>query len=330
MWIYQIEGVAMNKILLLNKYDDEALAVINQCMKQNFQLVLYDESNQEILSEIDYIIASGRKRLDSKVLSKTKKLKMIQRTGVGLDSIDLIEVKRLNIPLYVNQGINAHSVAEHTILLILSCLRRVTHAHNLTSNGIWAKHKIGLTTSELRGKTVGLVVLGNIASKTALLLNSFGASVIYYSPNRKSELYENEHGVTYQNFETLLNKSDIISLHCPLLDENIDMINSKTIDLMKDGVILINTARGKLIKTNDVVKELKSGKISRAGFDVYDNEPISKDSEILKLDNVVLTPHIAGITENSFLDMIESAMRNIELFQNGELEQIEENLFTHG
>lgn len=320
----------MKIIQITNTYQGAVLDIVRRCVPEGFQIRTLPENSMEALlscvSDADYILASGRVKITQEVLEKAEKLKMIQRTGVGLDSLDLDALRKKNIPLYVNYGVNAESVAEHTLLLMLACLRRLPVVHGNTRNGIWKKQEQGIQTYELAGKTVGLLGMGNISRTVVGLLKVFGVQILYYDPYRLSSERETELGVTYCEYEDLLAKVDILSLHCPLTENTRKIVNAEAISKMKDGAILVNTARGGLVDTEAVVNGLRSGKLSFAGLDVHEEEPLNATSEITKLENVILTPHIGGVTYDSFQQMIRDAMRNIAKFENGELEAISQYL----
>lgn len=282
-----------------------------------------DLKDTSLLEQADYILASGRMKVDKNILEKATNLKMIQRTGVGLDSLDLEEIKKRNIPLYVNQGINAQSVAEHTILLILACLRNLPQINDNTKNGIWIKQKSGIQTYELKGKTVGLIGMGHIARIVASILKSFSVNILYYDVKRQDESIEKEFDLKYCEFDDLLSKSDIISLHCPLNNSTRYIINEDSISKFKKGAIFVNTARGGLVKTEALIKGLDNGIVAFAGLDVHEIEPINKDYSLLQHNKAILTPHIGGITYNSFYDMMSSAMMNIFNFEHKNFNAIE-------
>lgn len=317
----------MKTILLSNHYKDEPYEIITKALPPGFRLEMLDQVQQEELEKkaalADYILASGRLKINAAVLERARDLKMIQRTGVGLDSLDLQELSKRNIPVYVNQGVNAVSVAEHTVLFILACLRRLSLIHANTKKGIWNKQVQGVQTHTLEGRTIGIVGMGHIAQKTVEILQPFGAELLYYSPHRK-EMLERKWNLRYVSQEELFKRSDVISLHCPLTEQTQGMISKDTIGLMKDGVILINTARGGLVCERDFVQAVQSGKISYAALDVYEEEP-THNTDLLQLENVITTPHIAGVTYDAFYQMMHDAMHNIDLFERGELEKIAVN-----
>ena len=317
----------MKTILLTNHYSGEPLKIIKSTVPDGFKLQVLDAAEQpELVSRAgtaDYFLASGRLKINSGVLERAVNLKMIQRTGVGLDSLDLGLIKEKNIPVYVNQGVNADSVAEHTIMLILASLKKLPQVDSKTKSGIWSKQAQGVRNYELKGRTVGLIGMGNIGRRTAKMLQGFEDNILYYDEYPAEKATEEELKLTRVTLNELLERSDIVSLHCPLLDKTRHIINNESIKLMKDGAVIVNTARGPLIDEDALIEALKSGKLAYAGLDVYEKEP-PVGSELFKLENVITTPHIGGITYDSFYRMMHDAMRNIELFEKGKLEEIEQ------
>ncbi len=320
------DSKVLKTIQITNTYQDDVLELVQSCVPEGFQIRTLPENSIETLiscvAEADYILASGRVKITGEVLDKAKKLKMVQRTGVGLDSLDLEAMKQRNIPLYVNQGVNAQSVAEHTILMILACLRKLTLIDRNTKNGIWKKQEQGITTYELNGKTVGIIGMGNIGQKVARLLNAFGTTVVYYDQYRQPEIVEKELKLQYQPLEAVLECADVLTLHCPLTAKTNMLLNKKAFCGMKEGVVIVNTARGGLIDESALLEALEMGKVSFAGLDVHAEEPISKNNKLTANEKVIATPHIGGITYNSFRQMMQAAMRNFEKFEKGDLEEI--------
>lgn len=309
----------MPKILHTARYTGIPLEILKSVVPEGFTVKTLDELSYECLlresNDADYLLVSGRLSIDEDVLSAAKQLKMIQRTGVGTDMLDLEAIKRHNIPVYVNRGVNARSVAEHTITLILCCLKNIPQVDRKVKDGIWKKQQTGLTCHELYGKRVGLVGLGAIGRKVATYLKVFGTTVLYTDLLKQDEITEEELAIKYvPTFEELLPQVDILSFHCPLTQENIGMLNAGTISLMKDESMVVNTARGKLINELDLYDALKSGKLGAAALDVHYEEPISKESPLLGLDNVILTPHIAGLSYEAFNNMMKEAVNNIVKF----------------
>lgn len=319
-------------IQITNTYKGEVLDIVKSCVPEGFEIRLLEENTEEALlscvSDADYILASGRVKIGHTVLDNAMKLKMIQRTGVGLDSLDLEALKKHNIPLYVNKGVNSRSVAEHALLLMLASLRKLPQINSNTKNGIWDKQKQGVTTKQLSGKTVGIIGMGSIGCTLATLLKPFDTTILYVDMYPLSEEKEKELGVIRVDYDELYRKSDIISLHCPLFDDNRHLVCKTSIEQMKDGVILINTARGGLVNADDLAEAVTEGKVTAAGIDVFEPEPVNEDNPLLSLPQVITTPHIGGVTYDSFYHMMHDAMRNIELFEKGRIDEIEDSLYT--
>lgn len=287
-----------------------------------------DEATHEQLvmeaADADYLLVSGRLSIDKVVLDAAPRLKMIQRTGVGTEMLDLDEIKKRGIPVYVNAGVNARSVAEHTLTLMLACLKRLPQINADTHNGVWKKQLQGVTTHELYGKTVALVGMGNIGRTVADMLQPFGVKILYTDVFRQSDEVEEHLGLTFcERYEDLLPEADILSFHCPLTPENTGMLNKDTLSKMKEDAIVVNTARGKLINPDDLYDSLKKGHVKAAGLDTHFEEPVKKGYKLAELDNVILTPHIGGLSYEAFQSMMVGAMENIKAFEEGRLEEIE-------
>lgn len=317
----------MPVIQLTNNYPKEVLSILNQYIPERFELRMLSNNDyrslEACIGDADYLLASGRIRIDAPLLSKAKKLKMIQRTGVGLDSLDLKAVSENGIPLYVNKAINAESVAENTLLLILASLRKLTIIDRNTKKGIWNKQKQGITTHELKGKTIGIIGMGSIGKRLVELLKPFETTILYYDVQKVSKEWEIENGLEYTDLKTLLQKSDVITLHCSLTEDTYHLINAATLAYVKPDSILINTARGGLIKTDDLTDALQSGRLAFAGIDVYETEPVPPSETLLNLQTTITTPHVSGITYESFNEMMRAAINNIILFEKGYYSEIE-------
>ena len=316
----------MKTILLTNKYSGAPLEIVKGEVPEGFNIRFLPEQTQDALivesASADYILAGGRLKISREVLEKAEKLQMIQRSGIGLDALDLDAIKEKGIPLYVNQGVNAESVAEHALLLMLACLRKLPTINSNTKNRVWKKQEQGVQTAELKGKTVGIIGMGNIAKTLVGLLKPFKVNILYYNLVQMDENFEAENSMTFVGMEELLKNSDIVTIHCALTPETRNLINKETLGVMKDGAFLINTARGEIVDPVAVAAALKDGKLSYAALDVHAKEPIPEDYPLKDIENVILTPHIAGVTADSFRAMMHDAFRNIECFDKGELDTI--------
>lgn len=319
----------MPKILHTSRYTGGPLEILMSVVPDGYTVKTLDAPTYEQLvseaADADYFLVSGRLPIDKGVLDAAKNLKMIQRTGVGTEMLDKEEIKRRGIPVYVNAGVNARSVAEHTMALMLGCLKRIPAVDRQVKNGIWKKQQTGTSCRELYGKTVGLVGMGAIGRQVAQYLSVFGAKIIYTDLYRLSSEMEQTLGATYvSSFEEMLPDIDILSLHCPLTDNNREMLNAHTFSMMKPGAILINTARGKLVDEAALLAALNDGHLSAAGLDVHYEEPLKGESPFSGLDKVILSPHIAGLSYEAFGSMMKMAIDNIVEFDKGNIGLLEE------
>ena len=318
----------MVKILHTARYTGIPWDILKNVVPNGFTVKTLDELNYDCLIReavnADYLLVSGRLPIDEGVLTAATHLKMIQRTGVGTEMLDVEAIKRHGIPVYVNAGVNAQSVAEHTITLILACLKRLPQINKQTHQGVWKKQQVGVTTRELKGKTVALVGMGNIGRLVAQMVQTFGAHVIYSDVVRQPVETEQRLGLTYyESFEAMLPEADILSFHCPLVKENTEILNQRTLAIMKKGAIVVNTARGKLINPEDLYEALVSGHLSDAALDTHYDEPIKEGYKLAELENVILTPHIGGLSYEAFHQMMSDAVDNIVAFEEGRLTEIE-------
>ncbi len=319
----------INKSIILHtsRYTGIPWEILKSVVPESFEVRTLEELNYDCLvreaMDADYLLVSGRLPVDEGVLSTAKHLKMIQRTGVGTEMLDVEAIKQHGIPVYVNAGVNAQSVAEHTLTLILACLKRLPQINQQTHQGVWRKQQVGVTTRELKGKTVALVGMGNIGRLVAQMLQAFGANTIYTDVVRQSAETEQCLGLTYyDSFDAMLPVADILSFHCPLVKENTEILNQRTLSLMKQGAIVVNTARGKLINPGDLYVAMKSGQLSFAALDTHYEEPIKEGYKLAELDNIILTPHIGGLSYEAFGSMMVGAMENIAAFESGCLKEI--------
>lgn len=318
----------MPKILHTARYTGFPWEILKSVVPNGFTVETLDELSYDCLIrqvvDADYLLVSGRLPIDEGVLSVAKHLRMIQRTGVGTEMLDKECIKRQGLPVYVNAGVNAQSVAEHTMTLILVCLKRLPQVNKQSHEGVWKKQQTGVSTRELKGKTVALVGMGNIGRLVAQMLAPFGAKVIYTDVFRQTkEVEERLHLTYYDSFKAMLPEVDILSFHCPLTKENTEMLNKQTLLLMKKDSVVVNTARGKLINPDDLYCALKSGRLSAAALDTHYEEPFKDGYKLAELENVILTPHIGGLSYEAFHQMMADAVENIVAFEDGRFAEIE-------
>ena len=325
----EFSNLILTKILHTYRYTGIPWNILKDAVPEGFTVETLVTPTLEALCaqarDADYFLVSGRLRIDDTVLNAAPRLKMIQRTGVGTEMLDLDAIYKRGIPVYVNAGVNARSVAEHTLTLILACLKRLPEINAQVHNGIWKKQATGVTTRELYGKGVGLVGMGNIGRLVASMLLAFGAKVFYTDIVRQSEEVETRLGLTFfDSIDGMLPIVDVLSLHCPLTENNTGMINARSLARMKDGAIVVNTARGPLVDADALYDALVAGHICAAGLDTHQDEPTRPDYKLATLDNVILTPHIGGLSYESFSSMMQGAVNNIIAFESGDLASIED------
>ncbi|MDP4008838.1 MAG: D-glycerate dehydrogenase, partial [bacterium] len=250
--------------------------------------------------------------IDGKVMDGIgSQLKVIANYAVGFDNIDLKAAKERNIIVTNTPGVLTETVAEHAVALLFALARRVVEADRFTRKGKykgWAP--MLLLGTGIAGKTLGIVGMGRIGGEIAKRMNgAFGMNVIYYDKFRNKEM-EKELGVLYVSLEKLLKTSDFVSLHVPLLPSTYHLISSKELSIMKKTSCLINTSRGPIIDEKALKEALESGRIRSAALDVFEFEPKLVPG-LSKLENVILTPHIASATEETRGKMAEIATQNI-------------------
>lgn len=318
----------MPKIVHTARYTGLPLSIMQQACPDGFTVETLAEATFECLrqavADADYLLVSGRLPINRDILAAAPHLKMIQRTGVGTEMLDMTAIRERNIPIYVNAGVNARSVAEHTMMLMLAAIKRLPQVNKQVHEGIWKKQLTGVTCNELYGKTVGLVGMGNIGRLVADMLRPFGCKVLYTDVVRQTADVESELGLYFcDSFKAMLPQLDILSFHCPLTKENTEILNRQTLSQIKTGAIVVNTARGKLVNPDDLYEALVSGHLKAAALDTHYEEPIKDSYQLAVLDNVILTPHIGGLTYEAFQSMMVAAMENIKAFEEGRLEDIE-------
>lgn len=250
--------------------------------------------------------------IDGKVMDGVgSQLKVIANYAVGFDNIDLKAAKERSIIVTNTPGVLTETVAEHAVALLFALARRVVEADRFTRKGRYKgwEPMLFLGTG-IAGKTLGIVGMGRIGGEIAKRMNgAFGMNVIYYDKFRNKDM-ENELGVSYVSFEKLLKTSDFVSLHVPLLPSIRHLISSKELNMMKKTSCLINTSRGPIINEKALKEALENGRIRSAALDVFEFEPKMVPG-LSKLENIILTPHIASATEETRGKMAEIAAQNI-------------------
>ncbi len=264
--------------------------------------------------DAEVLVATTFTKLGSNELKKFPNLKYLQIASTGYDNVDLSYIKERGITLCNIPTANKQSVAEHVMAFILVFLKDMIF---LNSEMKERKNWPLLTGSrDLEGKVVGIVGMGMIGTQLAKRLIAFSPSVIYFDVRRLSSDEEERLGVNYVSFDDLVSDSDIISVNLPLTDSTKNMFNADTFSRMKDGAIFINTSRGEIVDEKALIDAIKSKGI-RAGIDVYSTEPPDFTSELFKLDNVICSPHIAGVTLESQQRFLQETISNVLRYAEG-------------
>jgi len=225
-------------------------------------------------------------------------LKVVGRYGAGLDIVDLPAATDLGIAVVHAPGSNSDSVAEHALMLILACVKNAVVVDRRTRMADWSGDRTR-GNFEVKGKTLGIVGVGNIGRRVARMAAAFGMRVVGFDPYVTADELRTRGVEPMPDLPTLLRQADVVTCHTPHTGETTHMIDAKAIAAMKDGVIYVNTSRGKVQDEGALLAALQSGKIARAGIDVFEEEPVSSDNRLLHQENVIASSHIAGVTPES-------------------------------
>ncbi len=298
-------------------YSEGALELVKsvaEIERSPYDRAMSEEELLKVVEDVDGLIVGGDK-INRRIIKHAKKLKIIARHGVGVDNIDLEAATDNGVIVTCTPYANAEAVADFTMGLILSTSRRIPQACLSTKQGKWEATKF--MGAEVYGKTIGIIGLGVIGYRVAKRARGFDMRILYWSRRRKIDL-EKELNAQYVNLETLLRASDFVTLHLALTDETRGMIGEKEFSLMKKTAYFINTARGPIVDEEALYKALGEKKIAGAAIDVYSKEPPSADFPLFRLDNVVVSPHIAAYSLETIYRMDMMNAEDIVKFFKGE------------
>jgi D-3-phosphoglycerate dehydrogenase len=263
--------------------------------------------DKDRLPEVDVVLVRSKTKCRQDYIDQATNLRLIIRGGVGLDNIDVDYARSKGIQVFNTASASAVAVAELAFALMISVPTRMVEGHMGMQKKEWLKKQLKRT--ELMGKTLGLVGAGNIGTELARRAIAFGMRVIAYDP-----LLKNHECVDLVNMDQLLAESDYLSLHVPLTDETRGMINSDTMSRMKDGVVIINTARGGCVNEEDMVAQLNAGKVRAYATDVFLSDPPSDDCPLYDAPNVIMTPHLGASSVENMLRIGDVVVRILEDF----------------
>lgn len=281
--------------------------------------VVTDSRELSRRTDIEVLITRGYE-VDADFIKQNPKLKFIQKWGSGLNVIDVKAAGARGIPVSNVPGANAYAVSELTVMLMLAVYRNLLYHNAKLKAGIWSKGERVEQTYCLSGKTVGIVGSGHIGRLVAKKVQAFDAKTVYYDVSRMDGEQEQLHQMEYLPLDRLLEVSDVVTLHIPLLDSTKDFISKEQLALMKPTAILINAARGGLINEPDLLQALDSGTILGAGLDClcHEKDELDKNDPMLHNDKITITPHVGGTSNDLIYQMVPRMARNAVRFVRGE------------
>jgi phosphoglycerate dehydrogenase-like enzyme len=300
-------------------FGPEAQAIISEVVPPEFDVRFHTspgEEGQRLIRESDFVLVTAP--ITEQLLKESPKLRLVHKWGIGVDKIDLAGAERQGVYVAITAGSNAATVAEHTVMLIIAALRRLSYADKSVRDGKWIYTELRPMCRKLIGKTVGLLGFGNIGRNVAQRLQGFEVEIIYHDPFRAAPEVEQRLNARYVTFDELVEQSDLLSLHCPGGEANRNLIDADVFARMKKGSVLVNCARGDVVDEEAMVAALKSGQLLAAGLDAFYPEPLPASSKLRELDNVVLTPHTAGSVLDNVAPVATHAFNNMLRMLRGE------------
>ncbi len=263
----------------------------------------------------DALVVRLVERVDADIMKASPNLKVVAKHGAGTNDIDVAAAAALNIPVLAAVGANAHSVAEHALALLLALAKDLRNQDAFVRGGGWEKKVY--RGHELRGRTLGLVGIGAIGRAFAAMVEPLGMKTIAYDPFAPDDAF-GPHATRVDELDALLCTADVVSLHCPLTPTTEKLIDARALGLMKKTAVLINTARGEVVDEAALVEALTAGTIAAAGLDSFAPEPPAVDNPLWALANVIVSPHVGGVTEEARREVSLMTCRNVVALLKGE------------
>jgi phosphoglycerate dehydrogenase-like enzyme len=305
-----------HNVAFLDVMDPKVQAEIRSVLPSGFAIQFGERGDRAeqmaMVGDADFILAAVA--VDAEMIRAAPKLKLLHKWGIGVDKFDLDAAR---IPVAITAGANAGAVSEHTVMLMLATYRCLSLADRKLRDGIWMRPQIRGQAYQLSGKTVGILGFGNVGRMVAHRLAGFDVTILYHDIRRADRPTEKSLRATPVSLDELLERSDVLSVHVPLTKVTRDIINAATIAKMKTGAILVNAARGEVVDEPALYDALVSGKLRGAGLDVFAKEPADPNNPLFKLDQVVVTPHIAGSAIDLVADIARHAFTNMQSVLDG-------------
>jgi glyoxylate reductase len=309
------------KILLTGPIQEKGYNLISRyfTIEGDIQKIMNRDNVLKAIRDKDGLMLASHTVINSELLDKAPNLKVVSSISVGYDHIDLKETTKRGVYVCNTAGALTDCVAEVTLALILSTYKRMSEAERFMRDQKWTR-VLGFTEflgRDVKGKVLGIVGLGRIGSRVAEIAKAFGMKVIYYDIIRPK--YAEEMGLEFYDLNALMKASDIVSIHIPLSEDTRLLIDESKLKMMKKDAIIVNTSRGPIIEEKALIKALKEKTIMGAGLDVFEEEPLPLNSELLRLENVVLSPHRGSASYETRSAMSELAARNLVAVLSGEM-----------
>ena len=291
------------RALLAERDDIEMVEFPNMISAKDFEAMLRKHAPV-------HGVALGATRFGEPELEASRNMKVVTRIGVGFDAVDVPALSRRKVPLMVAGTANSPSVAEQALFMMLTLAKRATEMHALVKDGTWAG-RLGKLPYDLYGKTVLIVGFGRIGTRTAKRCLAMEMQVLVYDPYKPAAEIVAAGCEAVADLDKALPRADFVSIHCPKTDETVGMFNTVRLRLMKPSAYLINTARGGIVDETALYDALASGRLAGAGLDVFEQEPPPVGEALHNLPNVILAPHVAGVTVEAVDRMSEQTALNI-------------------
>jgi D-3-phosphoglycerate dehydrogenase len=309
--IFVTESMSQQGRALLKERDDiELVEFPNMISARDFEAMLRQQAPV-------HGVALGATRFGEPELEASGDMKVVTRIGVGYDAVDIPALSRRKVPLMVAGTANSPSVAEQALFMMLTLAKRAVEMHSIVKDGKWAA-RLGMLPYDLFGKTVLIIGFGRIGTRTAKRCIAMEMNVLVYDPYKPAAEIKAAGCELVSDLDAALPRADFVSIHCPKTPETVGMFNAARLKRMKPTAYLINTARGGIVEEKALYEALVSGKIAGAGLDVFEQEPPPSGHSLFELPNVIMAPHVAGVTREAVDRMSVQTARNILSALDGE------------
>ena len=305
------------KVLVVQGLHEQGIQMLKNRTDIEFNVLMSDDENEilEAAKDVNGITVRTAK-ISSRIIEAANKLQVVSRHGVGYDSIDLVSLNNKKIPLTIAAHSNMISVAEQAMFFLLALSKNVFYYDDFTRKGDWT-NRWDVKAWDLAGKNIMVIGFGRIGSNFVKRALAFDMNVYVYDPYIDHEKIKKSGAIAIENFKDNLSKMDAITLHCPKNEETTNLFTKKEFQTMKKNAFIINCARGGILNEDDLYEALLNEKIAGAGLDVFDVEPTPSSNPLFKLKNVILSPHIAGVTVESTVRMATETVQNVlDVFDN--------------